>query len=239
MEANQAILKLIGEVVAYGGGAAVITYALFRYLGQRWIENKFAEKLEAYKHAQTKELEEIKFKINSLFNRVTKIHEKEFEVLSEAWGKLNDVLNFLSSLVSPYQEYPDFKKMSNSQLEEFLRNARIYDFEKDELRKADNKVEYFIDVIFWHRLNDANRALSDFHLYIQKNQIFLSYDLKEQFMKIDEKIWDVLITRETSYEYKDRKMWSEITKKMREEIAPIKQKIEELVQKRLHYHEVD
>ncbi|MEO7859093.1 MAG: hypothetical protein ABIU05_01415 [Nitrospirales bacterium] len=32
------ILKFLGEVIAYGGGAAVVAYILFQYLGQKWIQ---------------------------------------------------------------------------------------------------------------------------------------------------------------------------------------------------------
>ena len=61
MEFEQEILKFIGRAVTYGGGGAVVAFLLFRFLGSKWIESKFAESLEAYKHAQAKELEAVKF----------------------------------------------------------------------------------------------------------------------------------------------------------------------------------
>ena len=46
---NEAILKFIGQIVAYGGGGAVIAYGLFVFLGKKKIENKFFQQLEEYK----------------------------------------------------------------------------------------------------------------------------------------------------------------------------------------------
>jgi len=37
--------------------------------------------------------------MKSLLNRVTKLHQKEFEVVPEAWSKLNDVLSLLGIFV--------------------------------------------------------------------------------------------------------------------------------------------
>ena len=42
---NEIITKIIGEVVIYGGGSAAIAYGIFRFLGQKWLENKFAQNL--------------------------------------------------------------------------------------------------------------------------------------------------------------------------------------------------
>jgi len=58
-----AIASYIGAVIAYGGAAAGVAFAVFRFLGQKWIDGKFAERLEVYKHQQQRELEQLKFQI--------------------------------------------------------------------------------------------------------------------------------------------------------------------------------
>jgi hypothetical protein len=47
-----ALTKFVFELVAYGGGAAVIAYLLFQFLGKTWIENKFAQQLKQLEHQQ-------------------------------------------------------------------------------------------------------------------------------------------------------------------------------------------
>lgn len=236
MDINQQILKFIGAAVVYGGGSAAIAYAIFLFLGKKWIENKFAERLEKYRHEQNKELEEVRYRINALFNRITKIHEKEIEVLPEAWSRLHQVLSLLSQLTSPLQKYPDLNRMTDPQLKEFLNQSRLHDFEKEEIIKVSDKVKYYTDQIFWHDLYDVKMAFSNFHNYIEINRVFLSNDLKEQFTKIDDVMWNSLLEREIGHGAGDGKMWREANKRIRDEVVPLRDKIEELVQERLQYH---
>jgi hypothetical protein len=58
----QSILTAIGAVFAVGGGIAVVAYALLKFFGEKWLSAKFEERLAAYKHAQQKELEELRLK---------------------------------------------------------------------------------------------------------------------------------------------------------------------------------
>jgi hypothetical protein len=82
------IVHWLLAAVGGGGGCAAVAYLAFKFLATKWLENKFAERLEAYKHQQQKELEQLKFQINASFDRLTKLHQHEFQVLPDAWGVL-------------------------------------------------------------------------------------------------------------------------------------------------------
>jgi len=235
---EQAIAQFIGKAIAYGGGGAVVAYAIFTFLGKKWIEGKFAERLETYRNELNKELEKTRYEINALFNRVTKIHEKEFEVLPEAWYKMQDALGRASQFTSYVQYYPDLNHMSQSALEEFLEKSPFHKFEKQELLQASDKISYYEDRIFWYKLRDVEEAFRDFHNYIIKNKIFLTQDLQEQFTKIDNVMWSAIVERKVGHEAGDREMWNKAYKKIWDEVNPIRDVIEKLVQTRLHYHEV-
>jgi len=97
MNPLEQMLNYLGELVLYTGSIVGFTFLFFRFLGKRWIENIFSKNLEKWKHELNKELEQYRYKINALFNRVTKIHEKEFEVLPEAWLKMQDALGVCPS----------------------------------------------------------------------------------------------------------------------------------------------
>jgi hypothetical protein len=236
---EQLILEFIGKVIAYGGGGAVAAYLLFTFLGKKWIEGKFAERLEAYKGDLKKELEQTRYEINVLFSRITKIHEKEFEVLPEAWSKMQNALGRISHFTSLFQQYPDLNQMSQPALEEFLNKSRLHEFEKQELRQASDKISYYGDRMFWHEVNDVEEAFWDFHNYTIKNRIFLTPDVQEQFAKIDDVMWSAIVERKVGQEANNRELWGKAYKKIRDEINPIRDIIEKLVQTRLHYHEVE
>jgi hypothetical protein len=64
-------------------GVAVIAYKLFQHFGRSWLDQHFKIQLEELKQAKAMEIEHLKYEINSLFSRVSKIHDKEFELLPE------------------------------------------------------------------------------------------------------------------------------------------------------------
>ena len=231
------IFEFIGKVVAIGGSSAVVAYAIFTLVGRKWLEAIFAERLEAYKHEQNKELEEVRYRINAQFNRITKIHEKEIEVLPEAWIRLKQSIGQLQYFISPGRQYPNLDSMNGAQLEEFLEKNEFYDFEKDKLRQADNKLQMYAELIFFHELHDTRKMAREFHHYIQDNRIFLSNDLKEQFTRIDDLIWEAMTDKEFSHVTKDFKAERKSYKEVQDEIAPLVDNIEALVQKRLQYED--
>ncbi len=233
----ETFLEFIGKVVIFAGGVVGIAYGLFVFLGKKWIENKFATKLEEYKSDQNRELEDFKYRINALFNRIVKIHEKEYEVLPAAWAKLHDAKDYISSLVSVLQQYPDFSRLKEAEIKSILKSYNWEEHQMDDLINANDKNKHFQDRIFWQRLREARSKFSDFHNYIVRNRIFLSKELKEQFNKADDLIWYALVTREVGEEANNHKMIYESYKKLKENIEPIITDIEKLVQERLRYHD--
>jgi len=71
-------LKLIGGVAAIGGASSAFAYAMFRILTTKWIDTRFSERLEAFKHQQNQEIEHLRFRINTMMDRNVKLHQREF-----------------------------------------------------------------------------------------------------------------------------------------------------------------
>jgi hypothetical protein len=233
----ETLLQFVGKVVFYGGGAVGLAYGLFIFLGKKWIENKFTAKLQEYKSAQDRELEDVRYRINTLFSRVTKIHEKEYEVLPTAWAKLHDAKDCIGALVSPLQSYPDFGRLKEPEIRSIVACYNWEEYQIQDLLNTHDKDKYFKEKIFWHQLSEARSKFSDFHIYITRNRIFLSQELKEQFNKADNLLWETLLTREVGEEANDHKMISNSYKKLKENIELIISTIEKLLQERLRYTE--
>ncbi len=227
------------EFILYGGGAIAIAYATFTFLGKKTVESWFAKKLK-----------KLDYDLNSLFSRVTKIHEKEFEVLPEAWSKMLDALGRVSSLVSMGKILPDLDRINKAELEEFIGRSRLHEHQKEELRNAPKKLEYYTKTIFWHDFQETNKAFGDFHNYIARNLVFLSSDLHDKFLELDNIMWSAIVERQVGqddvddYDYYDngkvyRDMRINAYKKIRDDVNPVKDEIAVLIQKRLHYYDVD
>jgi len=233
------IYELLGKIVAYGGGAVAIAYGAFTFFGKKWLEAKFDERLASFRHEQSKELEQLRFRINAQFNRVSKIHEKEIEVLPEAWVKMMNALGSVRYLASPLRTFQDLDRLTPPQFEAFLTGSTLSDWEKDEIRKAPSKLKYYQERSFYHELRDARNGFFDFHEFITANSIFLSQDIKAKFLQIDGELWSAIVETESGHEAGDFKMKNSSFSKLRQDVEAIKDELEILVQKRLQLDQAD
>lgn len=233
---DEILLNFVGKITVLTVSSTGIAYGLFVFLGKQWIENKFATKLEEYKSAQNKEIENFKYEINSLFNRVSMIHKKEYEILPTAWIKLHDSKAKISLIVSPLQSYPDLSRLNDDEIRQMLKkNFHWEDKDVTDLLKAGDKNSFFQEKIFWQRLGEAKEVFADYHNYIIRNRIFLSKELQEQFNEADTLMHEALVSKEIGHELKNFKMMNESYRKLKENIEQITNNIEILVQKRLRY----
>jgi hypothetical protein len=229
------IFSFIGKVIAIGGGAAALAYAIFLFLGQKWIESKFDKNLESFKHAQEREMERFRHDVNVLFSRVTKIHEKEIEILPELWQKLQYALGQVAKITSPLQFSPNFMSMTDGEFKDFLETSRLNDTHKEALKASSEKGLFYTKTIFWYDLREAKIAVNDFHNFMINNRIFLSKDLKQEFMEIDKLLSSAISKREIGEQARDWKRISEAYEGLGEEANIVVARIEELVQERLEF----
>lgn len=232
-------LRFLGEVVLYGGGSATVAFLLFQYLGKGWIDARFAERLEAFKHEQAKELQRMKIEVESLLSGALKIQEREFTVLPDAWHRLNEAYSLTTWLVSPMQQYPSVGKMNDMELEEFLAGSELTETQKDRIRstsKGRSRDNEYQSIIFWHRLHRAKSAVGELQDYTVSHGLFLPPPMKQQFSEIRPMLWNALIAVEVAHEAEAYKMRSEAWKELQAKAEPLYKAIEAAIEQRLHSH---
>jgi hypothetical protein len=236
MTVTEQILRFLGGVVAYGGGAVAIAFLFFRFLSKSWLENKFAQKLEQFKHQQALEIQRLRVEIDSMLSGVLKIQEKEFETLPEAWCKLDEAYGRVSALAAPLQQYPDLEHMTAVQLEEFLGGSELLESQKADVRNSTDRLKTYQDAIFWHKLHTVKKACADLHNYVARWGIFFPLELKEKFARISEELWSSVSSVELGHQFNDYRMRNEGWKKTRADVEPLYKAIESDIQARLHSH---
>lgn len=217
---------VFGQLITYGGGSVAIAYLFFKFLGQTWIEQKFAERLEFAKHELSKEIEKQKLQIDALLNRVNKLHEKEFEILPEIWKLLNEAHNRIQSVEIRLDSHPDFNNMDIKELENFIEHSEL-NFnarEKDLMLNSKDKTDLYSKIIKNRALRFANISYVEFHNYLTKNQIFICSALKLDLIKIDKIMWDLWTASYIHEAYKDLESngYSFVYNKYKENDEPIK-----------------
>lgn len=231
-------LKFLGQLAA----AIAVLLPLLIWLIKKWIESEFSKNFEDYKHQINKDLEDYRHKINSLFSRVTKIHEKEFEVLPEAWRLLQIARGLMGEITEAIQRgHPDFGRMNADQIREYINRLpecmRLQESDQETLFNLgpEDRDNFYNERYFWLRLNVANDAMIAFHNYIIENKIFLTQDLCAQFENADNIIRRNLITREI--DNKTQEFSFDKYQERRAQLENVCTEIENLVQQRLHHED--
>lgn len=204
MDALNQLLKVIGGIVLAGGGLSLIIYQAFKYLAAKWLDARFEERLQALKHQHGKEIEELRFKISAMLDRATKLHQREYEVLPEAWAKLNDAFWNVRKVVSPMQSYPDIDRMPIAQQIEFIRSCPLDDWQKSELLATNDRTDLYRKHIFWHHANAAQGKAREAYSYLLENGIFITDEIRAKFSALHDLIWNALTEHEMNKEYETR-----------------------------------
>ncbi|MES0176855.1 hypothetical protein [Mesorhizobium sp. M0006] len=189
----QFALQTLGSVLLYGGSIAAAAYAIFRFFGEPWLKSKFDKQLEALKSGQEQELERLRFRINTLFDRATKLHQSEFEVLPEMWNRLVMAHNAIGAFTNEFQQYPVLDRMSDVELDEYLHGTALKPSEKDAIRQSGRKTNEYIKKIFGHRYVDSNTALRDYAVYLATKGIFLKPSMRDKFKELEQILNKALI----------------------------------------------
>ena len=180
-------------------------------------DQHFARQLQRLKHDQQKEIEQVRYQINSQFSRISKIHEKEFEILPEAWALLQQAHGAVFQVASRFRRDPDLDGMSDAEFHEFVASCRLQIFQKEELDvlRAPNRNQYYRDAIFWVELNDATQAAQiKLNNYLVLNSIFMTQDLRQKFKAINGALSKVVIEVETARTSRSPELYTSVSRRL-------------------------
>lgn len=232
------ILKFFGEVILIGGSSAAVAYLLFQHLGKNWIDARFAERLEAFKHQQAIELSRLKVEVDSALSGTLKIQEREFAIIPDAWHKLTEAYSFTAAVTSPLQSYPDLERMSDAEVLEFLDGIKIRETQKAEIRQAHARArgKIYQEAVFWHTLHGAKKAVGELQNYVIAHGVFLPAHLKKMFQGMVPILHSALVNVEMGHAHQDFEMQTKAWEKVKAEAEPLHSEIEKAIEMRLHSH---
>jgi hypothetical protein len=228
-----ASLGYLGVTLA---GATGLAYWLFKLSTEKWLAQRFSEKLEDHKHAQQRELEKLRHQISSTMDRTTKLHQFEFETLPKLWSLAASAFGEVQRFVAPLQTHPDLDRMSENELDHFLSNSTLPEWQKTELRTGKDKAMRYAKVSFWLEANRVNKIYFAFHNYLIGNGIFIPDDLKAKFKTLRDMLHEAMFERTFEEEHPNhRPDRFEKGRALRENGSSLMEAIEGKVQSRLRY----
>lgn len=215
-------------------GAAVLVFKAF---GDHWMNSHFETQLQNLKHEQQKELEDVRLSIQLMHGRVTKIHEREFEVLPKAWLMIHsaygEVANVLKlTLIS----YPNLDLMSAAEVDELLTKTTLAQWQKDELKQSKQRSQYYKSAYERIQSDNAHHLLLDLNNFLVQHRIFMGAGVGDKFRDTMKKLNSALINYEVGHEAKDRDLKEKSYSTMKDMDGHLAE-IESQIQKRLHYED--
>lgn len=121
------------------GGGAVVLAGFIKWFGDKWFDQRFRMKVETFKAAHQKELAALKAEqdkklaelrqkhesdlarlTHRLNSRISKVNEKEFEVLREVWSKVNMSHGSTQKVIWGFKYRHILSRLPAHQVEELL-----------------------------------------------------------------------------------------------------------------------
>jgi hypothetical protein len=231
MDAINRLATLVGYTVVGGSLLIAIALQMFKHWSVKWLDAQFDERLQNLRHAHAQEIEGFRFKISTLLDRATKLHQREFDVLPEAWAKLSDAYWRATALVAPFKELPDLNRMSGPQREEFIAKSRLKEWQKAEVRTAADISAKYNEMNAWYILGDAKSACTDSSRYLGVQGIFVEPELRKKMDRLNQLNWNALIEDETNKQHDMRER--DQAGALRNEGGPLREELESAIHRRI------
>ncbi len=164
------ILKSIIISLISGGGTA---FLIVNFLSKKIVDHQFGKSIERYK-----------FKINSEFDRISKIHEKEFTLLPKLWELIYKTFGFITQITSRIKSYPDLNSLTELELEEFFDQIEYKESMRIKIRKANDRLKVYQEINFWEMSHKMDLNFNEFNNLFFLNRIFISENMDVLFIEI-------------------------------------------------------
>lgn len=225
---------LLGTLGVTTATAVTAAYLLFRYFGDKWLTGKFKERLEAYKHMQQQELEQLRFQINKTFDWTVKLNTHEFEILPRLWELINDAYFSVDDFTSRIQHYADLNNSNLHELDYVLENSDLPEYQQREIRAADDKTKVYSGYIFWKKYRAVAEKFQAFDRYAIAKTVFLQPPLVGMIEHLRKLMSDALVEKEIEQREPNPRLgrWAKCDL-FREEGPDVRDQIQKVVRDRL------
>lgn len=228
-------MDTVQSLLIHIGGAGLAFVLLFQYLGKKWLDNMFSQRLNNLKHQQDLEVARLRIEIDSMLNGALRLQEKEFVILPKIWELIDRCFFQLIFVTNPFKSYSDIDSMSEGQVDDLLAMTKFTDTEKNAVKQAHPKSPLYKTFLTYERVNDARSAATELGDYLSLNGILIPLDLKEKLVQLSTELTTVAQKVRTKVMLKKNGIVEEHHGEV-ENLRPLMNEIESLIHKRLASH---
>jgi hypothetical protein len=190
--------QFIWALVAAGGGGAAIAIGVVRAFGEKWLDSKFAGRLQDLRHEHERQMESVRLETSRALDRSARLSEREFEVSAEAWSLVSDAHVRTMGALPGFRQHDDFAQLTDELARIVAEKSGFERWETDELlsRPKQDRNNYFNERRRAHELRDARVAVREASNYLARKALFLEKDVFEQLNAFVEWAWQAIVARE-------------------------------------------
>ena len=179
------LFQIAGEVVAIGLPTTSAVFFASRWFITKWLEHRFAERLESLKTEQAKALKHIQSSIDHQIHRAKKLYDTEFDVMTKAWTMLEELYGHIIDSRATAPIYSEWDRATPQEIREVLDAGTDFtEDEKTQVVEADDPTDEFRVVFDWRRAKVYEAASLAFGHYLGSNGIFMRRDIREKFKRL-------------------------------------------------------
>ena len=192
----QAVLTTwLWTTLTAAGGGAVVTLAIVRAFGSRWLESMFEGRLQALRHQHERQLEDVRLEASRILDRSSRLTEREFEASSEAWSLVYEVYVQAASAMPGFRQYPDLSRASDEVVRAVLQGSSFSELETAELlsKAQSERNNYYSDRREAHQLWAGKKAVREASDYLAKKALFIEKDVHDRLIAFVDWAWKALV----------------------------------------------
>jgi len=190
--------EIFWSLLAAGGGGAVVAVGIVRLFGEKWLDSKFAGRLQDLRHEHERQMESVRLESSRALDRSARLSEREFEVSAEAWSLVFDAYVRTMGALPGLRQQADFAHLSDGLARTVAEKSDLEAWEVDELlsRPVHDRNSYFNERRRAHELTEAKVAVREANSYLARKALFLEKDVHDRLDKFVEFAWKAIVTRE-------------------------------------------
>jgi hypothetical protein len=178
---------LLGITVIGVAGAA---FGLFRWFGTKWLENKFAERLQSLKSEQEQAIRLVQSTIDREVHRAKKLYDNEFTSLTESWRLLRAAYDVSTSTFASFTTRVE--QMNHEELERHLSKIGMEEWQRNEILSLTGvaRQDEYWKWSEWQRAINCDKRWRECQQQIDSTSIFFPKGFTEKFREINDMIFD-------------------------------------------------
>lgn len=167
---------------------AGVAFGLFKWLGGKWLEGKFAERLQSLKSEQDKAIRVVQSTIDREIHRAKKLYDNEFTALTESWRMLRAAYDISASTIG--SRTANVERLNAEELERYLVKLGMDEWQRSELKEMTGQArqdEYW-RWSEWQKAIECDRRWRDCRQQIDATSIFFPEGFTERFRALNDMI---------------------------------------------------